>query len=1760
MLDLLEKKVGNKYNSIKYLDLLKKEISQYIDSKNPTEELLKKLQNNVKSFINSIEKKHCLDTLDLPSKEIIKYNYNKNNKKYEKISKKYELLFWFNSIEEKLDLIFDINTNEKEYMDLIMSLINDCDLEPILTFINDKKLENTLTDYDDLKTTKQMLRGILISKIKKENIDLDDFKNIVKDINSKINQPGEISDEEYYLSYILSDNYSKNLKITMPIFEPLDVFFFFFKYVSGNKDNKELHYELSDFLKDAYNKCPFKLNKIHKILDDLEQTKNKDMNKFLEYICSEFFYVNICRHEFKVNSGESVVVAMKNRSKKMEEKDNNKKYFLNTIIYYLEFIKEFNEKIVKKQNNNKDDYKFVLNDLEKLLDINKNEQTACSNIFKNKKLFSSTFIYYVNNNQEFINNLFKEINLPKEIKDIEYLPFWLFILRNISFLNCLEYNNNYVDQNIANNIVNKIKEKIIDPFQNYDWMNLLTDNIAIELYNKKINSFYIFFNSLFENMILSEKNVNLYNLIKSELENYFNEIIYYSFAEKNKFDYNKRGNKIFKFTINKFDYNKRENKILKFTKDPATYLYKKVKGYINQKFLENKDNLNIGFYTRIKKLDENFKLQLNKAKDKLKDLELENLLSNRAKKVEKIFSNLLELYSKYTLAIKNIQISDEKLAEFWEIQNELSKYENNGTIKKETLACYTITYDFTNLKNTEYNLKYDDIYIQTDHFTHKGKIHIITNFNAQQDQQQNTQQFIQKFSIYKKISKYKKNKRISIKNVSEFIQINYNESYTFSKFEIETEEKIQNNIQKNIKIPTLEDVKSIPLITLGGNKEEVFFESLKKIENSTLSLLHIILKIKDKETYNESIFKELENTIDSSLISMKDIKGMFILNINDFPDLNFALKEIENAIYNCILNLEKFYDNYKKSLKDILYEFFNFNRNNIFSFDFSLPELPKTINNTNISLFGIDIINSKNLCVPFITLFNEEKKLISSFSTLNLNFNACPALFNGFYTINIISFVNEDMTAKLKKNKDNNEIQKELKPLIKVEDDQEIDYLLVKNKYIKIGENIQLCVKIPQVFEEISIKKSYILRIKTINSKQKLNLNVNMNLTTTPISLIISCKEYNLIKEQAKDDNHIKYEHYFKLDTYELLSDEIINFELLNYKREEPIEFYLSVKCLKDNISNIPEFLRRKQNNNFNIKIPEYICKNNETEFPRLQCMFNIQINKYCVIHIKIDALIRHILNIFKIYDFNSKNYVENQMQIDLDKNEQILLKKYYEGIKLNCILYSTLENNQFLVTPGKFEGGYFKKKKDIIKNGKCKFTLELKFSKYQIIQNGTECLLNIYIKEKTIPFKIIFLNKNNDYINNKIDLDNQQKEIINYISDSQNNDITYYYIDYEGKITSLPKYIPIIEENENKFYENKFFPLFFPFYYKKNKVPFCFRYKQFWYPLIIKDDNIYSYNSPHFEAWKKLKNQNDIHLVNFFKEKIKKDMKYFEEGRDNLTFERIAYHILYNTENTLSNLHGLFPNSIKEILNNDYQELTYKIGEEKNLALFRYIIKLQEIFNEHKLINPKIFSYYSNEQKFLIQDENPSKLIESFENKLKLFKTENKVKIKSSKNFLIKGNISETYDKNGEQEIDESNNEINLIPNNTCTTMKLPEIDLIEYNKFCSVDFIFKFYDNLKMGAIIFPFYLQLAMINNKNEEKKLKEINNYFDTLFTVYSSVIKHNNKENKNKSIVNLELKEFISSYETLIIKLKKEGIDMKKNQILNSINDEMYNKN
>ena len=186
----------------------------------------------------------------------------------------------------------------------------------------------------------------------------------------------------------------------------------------------------------------------------------------------KLFYNNICNQEYQNEKDlPSLIKFLKNESEKQQSK--NKKDSLIAVISCLLFINDF---VNEKENTDiiefkLDDFYNLLNDKKKLMNssnILKKEKQLIEE-GKNISLYSPSFIYFINNNQNFVNELFNNINnsdksiiydLYKKRK-INYLPFWLYILRNISSLNCLEYGKKDIDINIANDVVNKIKKKNI---------------------------------------------------------------------------------------------------------------------------------------------------------------------------------------------------------------------------------------------------------------------------------------------------------------------------------------------------------------------------------------------------------------------------------------------------------------------------------------------------------------------------------------------------------------------------------------------------------------------------------------------------------------------------------------------------------------------------------------------------------------------------------------------------------------------------------------------------------------------------------------------------------------------------------------------------------------------------------------------------------------------------------------------------------------------------------------------------------------------------------------------------------------------------------------------------------------------------------------------------------------------------------------------------------------------------------------------------
>ena len=1896
LLMLLEKKIKDKKVNMKSLNFLKDEITNFAKLNNPSKDLFDNLKKEVNSFINLIGKESTskeFDTLNLPNRIDIMNIDDIKNYKYN------DFILSFSLVDENLNKLFDPDTSEKANIEIINNLYKDSELDPIMTFISEKKLEfyggNQNFSFIDKQRVKQMLRGIIILKIKNNNIDLEYVNDIVKIMNSRINGTEEIPRDEYNLSYINSDKYHKNLKIRIPLFETMDIFYLFFKY-----DNKN-RFKLSDM----FSGIKSNFGGINDVAKTILKNDNYENMVNLSEDIAKLFYQNISGNKLE-NEDKLDLCKFLNEEAEKEKEENNKKELYIRIASGLEFIKLFQEKILNNQKSNKKNYEFKLDDLYNLLN-DKKKLMDCSNIFKKEKesllknkknIFSPSFIFYINNNKTFINDLFDNLNKSdisiisdlNNNRKIDYLPFWLYILRNVSSFNCIEFGNKEIDKSISNNIVNKIKGCMIEQLKNnksldIKWLNLITDNISYEIIEPKIHLFYDFFNLLNNNIKLTGTYSK--NIVKNELENYYYNIIDYLFKE----DFNK----LLDLNI----YENTKNLILKLTRNPSTYLFEKMKQDINNKFFdiinkENIYNLNENFNNKFKSLSDNFISRINEANKELFNKEYQNKIAQHQTRINNKFDYLCKCIRTYETTIDNInskkgknpQLSENEIENLEKLKSEIINYKNYGLkeIKEGKIVYYSLKYDFTRIKEKNYQLKFIGQEIKLD--SYRGTINIIdvknTNMlkkdftlkiiekqseeirvNEKNEQELNEKITLEKNEKEKNILKLKYNQNYK---AEDFINFKQSKEFSFSKYIIKDEGAIKKMIEKYLKKPSVQDVKNPPEILINKFNIEQFIKLNKYLMEISLSLFRTLIDIKNKKINEKAIIKNFENEIEKVIYNLNNLKGQLKLNINSFEYLNKASADLENEITDFLSHLKSYYKNYNNSVKCLLEEFFKLKERDIFSLDFSLPCIPKSLDKSGI-VFEKMNKESKNLCVPIINVDTEEKNLTCCYKSLELNLGKiCPSFYNGKYTINIISFVNEDMRVSIKsyketklenridKEKEKNEKEQEKeqelkeekkeeereeKPKIIYEDEVLKKYLTVKELIAK-GENIQLYFEIPQTFEKETIKVNSVIKLETISGK-KLELNINIIMTTIPISMLISCKNYKLIKEKVGSERGIQFEQCFKLDTKELKEDEEINFELLNYKDKEPIEFYMCAKSLKNNSSDIPNFNRDIQKNNFKIMIPH----SQDNYINRLNCVLDIIINYNCIIHIIIDSIIRPNLSIFKIYDFYTKQYVENEMLIHLNENVQEIFKKNNKCIQLSCIIYSNEEGEEFKVNPEGFYGGKIRKdekNKYIIKDGRCMFNLLLELNKDEIIGDNIESIINISIRLKKLQFKLKFLKPNNDifspdyyshfpvmlkenledewdYLNNF-----SKKKLKYYVTPfkcSQNeidykkatneNNLTFYYINSsDGKILVKNEYTPKIKKE--KWFQN----------YRDYEFDICFafKYEDNWYPLIEnngridndfdimhfeKSENIRQQVCSDFNNWEKKIDNNfllyngitssneycEFEKSNYFytncekiiKENIIKRIGKFKsiiqnflvnKEYKNLTFEGLANLIMLNPNKCLKNLHNSFPYKIKKELNEYYNEYDKSHGNEnKELALYNYIIKFRNIFNnlrrefvhqdkkikeiipESKEIQKKLlFSYYSIEQNQKNKNEDKPKIIIDFENKIKPFlkNIDNNIEIEiiSSKKFLIIGNQNNPINENEGQKFEIKDDELNLKLDNSINIL-LPEINLKILKDNISLNKILEIYNASIIGCRIYPAYLQLAIINDNKEN--LENSKKYFNTLFTIYRQ------KKSNNKSLIYLAINEFVFSFENMIMKLKNAGIYFINNRLLEEIDCEIDNK-
>ena len=171
------------------------------------------------------------------------------------------------------------------------------------------------------------------------------------------------------------------------------------------------------------------------------------------------------------------------------------------LINIMRLSKYFNE-IIKTDNESEDNY-INFDDIALFIDENDDIVEIESLISKN---INPSLKYYIIKNLSLLNILFNSklkkeeiLDILKPQKDGNYIPFWIFLFRNISSIECIEFDN--INNPISKDITIKVRKKVekiieerkVNELDN-SWINLMLKEVPNEILMGDVRLFYIFFN------------------------------------------------------------------------------------------------------------------------------------------------------------------------------------------------------------------------------------------------------------------------------------------------------------------------------------------------------------------------------------------------------------------------------------------------------------------------------------------------------------------------------------------------------------------------------------------------------------------------------------------------------------------------------------------------------------------------------------------------------------------------------------------------------------------------------------------------------------------------------------------------------------------------------------------------------------------------------------------------------------------------------------------------------------------------------------------------------------------------------------------------------------------------------------------------------------------------------------------------------------------------------------------------------------------
>ena len=384
-------------------------------------------------------------------------------------------------------------------------------------------------------------------------------------------------------------------KIIQPEFKPKDIIFLFFQFKEDNE------YYIGPFFEDNIISS-IKMTKINEEVLKKIKEHNLTSMKEISVICSQKIYEAIFREYNEelpndINKLKELFINKKDElNNKNREDISSKKELLEALINTMELSIKFDE-IIKIKNEESPQNIINFDDLKifNKIDNNENVNVNIESLLLEK--INPSFKFYIIKNMERLQSLINSKLTKSDISvlfnnEINYIPFWIFLIRNMSSINCIKYENKNNNKNIkfveeiSLEVRNKIQDLAIkgkvDELNN-GWLNLILENLPEKVELPNIHIFYSFFINLFEEINASDY---LKEIIQNIVKDYYLKLINYSFE----------GNMDF---ILSEDIKISNDDILKFIEMPKEYIKSKIYNDYSDKIKEIMNNKNFQDFENI---------------------------------------------------------------------------------------------------------------------------------------------------------------------------------------------------------------------------------------------------------------------------------------------------------------------------------------------------------------------------------------------------------------------------------------------------------------------------------------------------------------------------------------------------------------------------------------------------------------------------------------------------------------------------------------------------------------------------------------------------------------------------------------------------------------------------------------------------------------------------------------------------------------------------------------------------------------------------------------------------------------------------------------------------------------------------------------------------------------------------------------------------------------------------------------------------------